>query len=116
MIKKIYMYILKNKIMNNYRFKSVLHNAILCSVLILAIAGLASCNSDLDHVKFSDATPISLELAEKVTTDNSFAFDLFREVYQSTEEANVFISPLSVNMALCMTLNGARGQTMDGMR
>jgi len=52
-----------------------------------------------------------------VDADNRFAFKLFREV-NAQEEAgtNVFISPLSVGMALGMTYNGAAGTTRDAMQ
>ena len=62
------------------------------------------------------AKPIVLKRAEKVTTDNTFTFDLLRAVRKHSKDANVFISPLSVSMALNMTLNGAVGATADEMR
>lgn len=46
-----------------------------------------------------------------ISSDNSFALDLFREVYQSEENDNYMISPLSVAIALGMTYNGADGET-----
>ncbi|PNE27999.1 hypothetical protein BHU09_09485, partial [Tannerella sp. oral taxon 808] len=57
-----------------------------------------------------------LKKAEKVTRDNAFTFDLLRAVRKHADGANVFISPLSVSMALNMTLNGAVGATADEMR
>ena len=60
--------------------------------------------------------PVELKKAEKVARDNAFTFDLFRAVRKHSTDANVFISPLSVSMALNMTLNGAVGATADEMR
>ena len=60
--------------------------------------------------------PVELKKAEKVTRDNAFTFDLLRTVKKHSTDANVFISPLSVSMALNMTLNGAVGATADEMR
>ena len=60
--------------------------------------------------------PVELKKAEKVARDNAFTFDLFRAVRKHSTDANVFISPLSVSMALNMTLNGAAGTTADEMR
>ena len=60
--------------------------------------------------------PVELKKAEKVTRDNAFTFDLLRAVRKHSKDANVFISPLSVSMALNMTLNGAAGATADEMR
>ncbi len=46
----------------------------------------------------------------------SFGFRFFHELHQSEPEKNQFISPLSVSMALGMTLNGAEGTTETAMR
>ena len=99
----------------NY-FKNTLRKAAVQAALIMALVVLASCNSDLDVRNVPDAKPIALELTAKIETDNSFAFDLFRTTVQSSDETNVFVSPLSVNMALSMTMNGAAGQTLDEMK
>lgn len=57
----------------------------------------------------------SAELA-LVEADNSFAMHLFRAVEaQANADENLFISPLSVSMALGMTYNGAAGATRDSM-
>ena len=64
------------------------------------------------------ALPRELTLAEQelVQADNAFAFSLFREINRQEEEGrNVFVSPLSVAMALGMTYNGAAGTTRDAM-
>src|SRR5437667_12734498 len=45
-----------------------------------------------------------------VATDNRFAFKLFRQIAESVSaDSSLFISPLSVAMALGMTYNGAAG-------
>lgn len=62
--------------------------------------------------------PRELSVAEGklIDADNRFAFRLFREVVaQDTTEGNIFISPLSVAMALGMTYNGAAGETREAM-
>lgn len=46
----------------------------------------------------------------------AFGLTLFRSVAEETPDANIFISPLSVSMALGMTVNGAAGDTWLGMR
>lgn len=51
-----------------------------------------------------------------VQTSNRFGFHLLRTVNQSEAGKDVFISPLSVSMALGMTQNGANGTTRDAMR
>ena len=48
------------------------------------------------------------------TTNNDFAFSLFKKV-QTGQRENIFISPLSIGLALGMTLNGAEGATKAGI-
>lgn len=58
-----------------------------------------------------------LTITEKhlVQAGNNFGYSLFQKVNES-EPGNLFISPLSVSLALGMTLNGGRGETFDAMR
>jgi len=51
-----------------------------------------------------------------VESDNSFGFKLFKEIIEAEQNKNVFISPLSVSMALGMTYNGANGSTQEAMQ
>jgi serine protease inhibitor len=64
-------------------------------------------------------TPFSpeLTLAERdlIESDNSFGLELFKEIIAEDQGGNVFISPLSVAMALAMTLNGADAETREAM-
>jgi len=53
---------------------------------------------------------------ELITSGNTFSFDLFRKVIADEKDDNVFLSPLSVSMALGMTLNGADGETRAGIK
>jgi serine protease inhibitor len=51
-----------------------------------------------------------------VEADNSFGLKLFKEINTEETNSNVFISPLSVSMALGMTYNGAKEETEEAMR
>ncbi|MFN3781626.1 MAG: serpin family protein, partial [Candidatus Kapaibacteriota bacterium] len=51
-----------------------------------------------------------------ISACNDFAFRLFKKVNESNSDGNVFISPLSVSVALSMTMNGALGETFEAMR
>jgi serine protease inhibitor len=51
-----------------------------------------------------------------VESDNSFGLKLFKEINTEEANSNVFISPLSISMALGMTYNGARESTEEAMR
>lgn len=55
-----------------------------------------------------DLTPL-----EKTVVQSSadFGLKLFREIHREEQQKNTFISPLSIAMALGMTLNGAAGDT-----
>lgn len=48
-----------------------------------------------------------------VEADQSFSLEMFREVVKQDETENIFISPLSISMALGMTLNGAKEETFE---
>ena len=51
-----------------------------------------------------------------VQSDNLFGVKLFQQIHQAEDaDKNIFISPLSISMALGMTLNGAEGDTRSGM-
>jgi serine protease inhibitor len=51
-----------------------------------------------------------------VESDNKFGLKLFKEIIKEEKDSNVFISPLSVSMALGMTYNGANGSTQEAMQ
>jgi serine protease inhibitor len=59
-----------------------------------------------------------LTAAEKrlVESDNKFGIKLFRKIIEEEKDKNVFISPLSVSVALGMTHNGANGETQEAMQ
>ncbi len=60
--------------------------------------------------------PLTAGESRVLDASNGFAFDLFRRAAAAAPDSNAFISPLSVSMALGMTLNGAAGTTLDSMR
>jgi len=88
------------------------------SLLLPALAIVTACSGEPPTAPIT-ALPRPLTQAEGalVEVGNRFTFSLFRETLrQQPATANVFISPLSVGMALGMTLNGAAGQTETEMR
>ncbi len=79
---------------------------------------LWSCDeSEENSPAIPDAKPIVLrsELQPRIQQDNAFAFALFKSVCDSEPKPNVFVSPLSVSMALSMAMNGARNETLVDM-
>ncbi|CAN5216838.1 serpin family protein [soil metagenome] len=87
-------------------------------IVLLPLLLLAGCEKSPLGSGPLDKLPRPLTASEEgvITASNQFAFDLFREVNRSEAGANVFVSPLSASMALGMTMNGARGTTLDAMR
>lgn len=78
---------------------------------------LVSCSDD--GAGPEQPTPLrSLTEAEKTVarSNTDFSFSLFRQTIKAEPAGNVFISPLSVSMALGMTLNGAAGETRAAMK
>ena len=65
-----------------------------------------------------DGRPREVTTQERklLVSSNDFGFQLFDKVVQDAGDDNVFISPLSVSVALGMTLNGAAGDTETGMQ
>ncbi|MEX2582871.1 MAG: serpin family protein [Gemmatimonadota bacterium] len=88
------------------------------TISVLAAAATAGCEGPTGPVPELDALPRSLTAFEEAVIggSNGFAFDLLREVNEAHRAENVFISPLSVSMALGMTMNGAASETYDQMR
>jgi serpin B len=88
-------------------------------VLLIAMPLLFSkCSKTPDEIFPEDPVPIDLS-ADQVTlieSENTFAFDFFGELMKTTGiNGNVMVSPLSISVALSMTLNGADGATRDSM-
>lgn len=60
---------------------------------------------------------LTVQERQVASASNSFAFELLRESNKAeTAKPNFMVSPLSVSMALGMTLNGAAGTTFDAIR
>ena len=50
-----------------------------------------------------------------VSANTSFGFNLFKDLIKETPDKNMLISPISINLALEMTYNGANGETRKAM-
>lgn len=57
-----------------------------------------------------------LHIREFIKANNQFSINLFRETVRSQNADNIFISPLSVSIALGITLNGALGETYEDIK
>lgn len=96
---------------------------LIASLLLLSTTPKVDEQTEKDN-KVTDKTPGGSEplddsqaTAEKidqmVSANNDFAFDFYRQIDASDE--NLFFSPWSLESALSMTYEGARGQTADEM-
>jgi serine protease inhibitor len=70
--------------------------------------------AESQEVKYYDES--MLATSKLAGLDNEFGFQMFKEIVGLHPDENVFISPLSISMALGMTTNGAAGPTLDAMR
>ncbi len=86
--------------------------------LLMLLMSLLLLQCSKNPVTPDNPPPRELTSAEKslVESDNKFGLKLFREICAEEKESNVFISPLSVSMALGMTYNGANGETQEAMQ
>jgi len=87
-------------------------------ILIIFVAGLISC-SDVtapDSVEIPEL-PRSISKSEQtlIESSNAFGFELFKIISNKANGNNLFVSPVSVSMALGMTANGAAGSTLEAM-
>jgi serpin B len=75
----------------------------------------------IPDAKIAKAYQVSDENAAKVDSDlvsgnTAFALRLLRALVEEAPEKNHFISPVSISVALSMTMNGAVGETLEGMQ
>jgi serine protease inhibitor len=82
-------------------------------LLVVAAVTAVACGGSTSNPVVRDLTEIEQSL---VQSSNRFGFKLLSEVVGQSDGGNVFISPLSVSIALGMTYNGAGGTTEEGMR
>lgn len=92
-------------------------------IFLLTISGavfLIACSKDMSPI-----TPDQPQTMRPLTTNEQyiadaagdFGLDLFKSISASAaQDENLFISPLSVSMALGMTMNGADSSTYAAMR
>lgn len=88
------------------------------NLFVVFSIGICSLQCSRSPVSTVNNSPRELSLAEKslVESDNKFGLKLFKEIVREEKDSNVFISPLSVSMALGMTYNGANGSTQEAMQ
>jgi len=91
---------------------------ILAAAVLIAVTFLAStaCFKDGSGGGIKVSAEQSDEIAASVDTglvysNTQFGFNIFKELVLEDKDRNIFISPLSILLALAMTYNGAVGDT-----
>src|SRR5215813_2426115 len=103
--------------------RHVIYSALAFALLIAAGCTAASSPSKPDLTVSGNPIPSSTITAatqhhpytpmksQLTTANNQFGIDLFSQLRQSERDKNLFLSPISITMALAMTYNGAAGKT-----
>lgn len=85
------------------------------SLAALALAVAACTGGPITEPITELPRPLTDAEAALIAADNAFAFRLLNRIAATDEAPNLFISPLSVGMALGMAYNGAAGGTREAM-
>jgi serine protease inhibitor len=89
---------------------------LLTLIFLLLLVPVISCDKKEEVKLGPKEIKLTSEQKDIVSGSNRFGLDLFREILAGEEDGeNVFISPLSIHLALTMAWNGARGNTGDQM-
>lgn len=84
------------------------------AIFLFSFVFFNNCSDNITQpIDFRQLTDVEKKI---VTSSDEFGFKLFKKVNEFEGEKNIFISPLSISMALGMTLNGAAGETYDAMQ
>ncbi len=107
------------------KIKIFLMTTVITALLISVISfGCSSQETTSGSKNTGNLPAVSSEESDKlaentgeglVGANTEFAFNMFRELMDEDKGENIFISPLSILLALAMTYNGAVGETADAM-
>jgi serpin B len=100
--------------------KYILFMKKLLPILLIGLLGITACSHLFNNGDPNAPKTLSRELtaSEKklVKADHTFSYEIFSQTVAADKKANIFISPLSISMALGMTMNGANGETKNVMK
>ena len=96
--------------------KQSIRRTFLCLTCLVSLmfAGCNDLGSILRNAMQNDPEVVLIN-TNVVTANTQFGFDVFNEIRKIEQDKNIFISPLSISIALAMTLNGASGETEQAM-
>lgn len=99
--------------MNRKQTRKKTFIGLMCLVSLI-FAGCSNLGAIFRDEGRDESEPISIDM-NIVTANTQFGFNLFDEIRKTEQDKNIFISPLSISIALAMTLNGASGETEQAM-
>ena len=105
------------KFINKTMKSNLLTNNIFISVVMAGVLlTFIGCTKMADQNNSTEQGDIVLtqKSAALVNADNTFTFNLLKKI-PATPGTNMMVSPLSISLALSMTLNGAETTTKSGM-
>jgi serine protease inhibitor len=92
-------------------------SVLMTGMALVAMSFFSGCQKEMeDGPNTPNLRPLSVQEQKTVSSSNDFAFRSFAELSKVEEAENIFISPLSISMALTMAYNGADGTTKDAIR
>ncbi|NEP86126.1 MAG: serpin family protein [Okeania sp. SIO2C2] len=112
------------------KFSGISPKMSLGAIILIVILGVYNLpgstiifrNRKLDTDKYTNQNQQKLAqtadentMIKLVNANNKLGFKLFSEIQKSQSDENVFISPISIAIALSMTYNGAAGKTQAAM-
>ena len=92
-----------------------MHKKLSFGLAAVVAIGLLGCSDNAVEPGPGISRDLTLSERQLVESDKRFAFKIFKEIVEEDKDKNVFISPLSISMALAMTYNGARESTREAM-
>lgn len=86
-------------------------------LVALTLTVLSSCSSDSTMPQGPEPErPFTIQEKDVARANTAFGLNLLQQVNGTEPNGNLLLSPLSISMALGMTLNGAATSTFDAMR
>lgn len=90
---------------------------IILPVFLFNVACDNNSSPDPEGLKGELPRELTAQEIKLIEADRDFSYDIFRRTVAYDDETdNLMISPLSISTALAMTLNGAKGETSEGIR
>ncbi|MCK4357945.1 MAG: serpin family protein [Candidatus Cloacimonetes bacterium] len=89
---------------------------ILIGILILGCSSKTTSPGNGNNDDYSKVDSLAYSVDEELTSANlKFALKIFNKIEEQNSNENIFISPLSLSIALAMTYNGALEGTYEAM-